>query len=288
MAPVSSRALRLTSPATLLTYAAMLAAASIMLGPLVVMLVTSLKPDTLQIVQDLGGVGAFIPGPVSLENYKRVLADQQMPFLRFLVNTLVVVVSIVGLGVIVNSMAAYCLARRRFRGRDLLLAIIIALIIVPVESLAVPLLMMVNQLGWMDSYHVQIVPFIAHPFSIFLFYQYFAKLPKDLDEAAAMDGASAWRIYWSIIMPLSAPVIATVAILQGLEFWSAYLWPLMVTRGVEFRPLSVGVAQFFGQEPRQWGEVMAFANMASLPVIVAYLAFQRWFIQSVVGSAVKG
>ncbi|WP_376967680.1 carbohydrate ABC transporter permease (plasmid) [Azospirillum sp. A26] len=280
--------LRLLSPAAVLIYTAMLAAAAIMLGPLVVMLVTSLKADDVQIVSDLGSARAFMPGPVSLDKYRAVLTDRQMPFLRFLLNTVVVVVCIVGFGIIVNSMAAYCLARRRFRGRDLLLAVVIALIIVPVESLAVPLLMMVNALGWTESYHVQIVPFIAHPFSIFLFYQYFAKLPKDLDEAAVMDGASTWRIYWSIIMPLSAPVIATVAILQGLEFWSAYLWPLMVTRGPEFRPLSVAVAQFFGQEPRQWGEAMAFASMASLPVVTAYLVFQRWFIQSVVGAAVKG
>lgn len=269
-------------------YVALTIVALVMLAPLIVMWVTSLKGDEFQIVNDLGSAKAFIPSPVELTNYDQVLADKQMPFARFLLNTMVVVFSIVLMGIFVNSAAAFCLARMKFPGRNVILAIVISLIIVPVESLAIPLLLMVNRLGWMESYQVQIVPFIAHPFSIFLFYQFFASLPKDLDEAATVDGAGPVRIFFSIILPLSGPVIATVAILQSLEYWSAYLWPLMVTRGVEFRPVSVAVAQYFGQEPRQWGDVMAFAVMSSLPVIVAYLVFQRWFIQSVAGSAVKG
>lgn len=269
-------------------YVALTIVALVMVAPLIVMWVTSFKGDEFQIVNDLGSGKAFIPGPVELTNYAQVLADKQMPFARFLLNTMIVVFSIVLMGIFVNSAAAFCLARMKFPGRNVILAVVISLIIVPVESLAIPLLLMVNRLGWMESYQVQIVPFIAHPFSIFLFYQFFASLPKDLDEAATVDGAGPVRIFFSIILPLSGPVIATVAILQSLEYWSAYLWPLMVTRGVEFRPVSVAVAQYFGQEPRQWGDVMAFAVMSSLPVMAAYLVFQRWFIQSVAGSAVKG
>ncbi len=103
-----------------------------------------------------------------------------------------------------------------------------------------------------------------------------------------MDGASPWQIYWRIGLPLSLPVIATVAILQSLEYWNSFLWPLMVTRGPEYRPLSVAMNNFFGQYPRYWGDVMAFAVLTSMPILLVYLLFQRWFIQSVVRSGLKG
>jgi multiple sugar transport system permease protein len=262
----------------------------VVLGPLALMFATSLKSNPQQILVDLGSFRAFWVSPedASLGNYRTVLSDRQAPFLRFMFNSGLIVVTIVVLGIFINSLCAYALSRLRFRGRRTLLAIVVALMIIPVEALVVPLLLMVNRLGMLDTYQAQIVPFIAHPLSIFLFYQFFAKLPKDLDEAAYMDGATPLQIYWKIVLPLSLPVIATVAILQSLEYWNAYLWPLMVTRGPEVRPVSLALAQFFTTPPPQWGPQMAFSVMMSLPVLVLYLAFQRWFIQSVVGSAVKG
>jgi multiple sugar transport system permease protein len=262
----------------------------VVLGPLALMFATSLKSNPQQILVDLGSFRAFWVSPedASLDPYRTVLSDRQAPFLRFMFNSGLIVVTIVVLGIFINSLCAYALSRLRFRGRRTLLAIVVALMIIPVEALVVPLLLMVNRLGMLDTYQAQIVPFIAHPLSIFLFYQFFAKLPKDLDEAAYMDGATPLQIYWKIVLPLSLPVIATVAILQSLEYWNAYLWPLMVTRGPEVRPVSLALAQFFTTPPPQWGPQMAFSVMMSLPVLVLYLAFQRWFIQSVVGSAVKG
>lgn len=262
----------------------------VVLGPLALMFATSLKGDPQQILVDLGGFKAFwvAPQDASLDNYRAVLADRQAPFLRFMFNSILVVFSIVVLGVFTNSLAAFALSRLRFRGRALLLAVIVALMIIPVEALVVPLLLMVNRVGALDTYQAQIVPFIAHPLSIFLFYQFFTKLPKDLDEAAYVDGATPFQVYRQIVLPISLPVVATVAILQSLEYWNAYLWPLMVTRGPEVRPVSLALAQFFTTPPPLWGNQMAFSVLMSLPVLVAYLAFQRWFIQSVVGSAVKG
>jgi multiple sugar transport system permease protein len=262
----------------------------IVLGPLALMFATSLKGNPQQILVDLGGFRAFwiSPEDASLANYHTVLADRQAPFLRFMFNSALIVITIVALGIFVNSLCAYALSRLRFKGRKVLLGIVVALMIIPVEALVVPLLLMVNRLGMLDTYQAQIIPFIAHPLSIFLFYQFFAKLPKDLDEAAYMDGATPFQIYRKIVLPLSLPVIATVAILQSLEYWNAYLWPLMVTRGPEVRPVSLALAQFFTTPPPQWGPQMAFSVMMSLPVLALYLGFQRWFIQSVVGSAVKG
>ncbi len=266
-----------------------LAISVIVLAPLWLMFATSLKSDEQQILLDFGTWRAFwiSPWDVSLENYRQVLSDPTSPFLRFLFNSLLIVTSIVVFGIFVNSACAFALARLRFAGRTWLIAAIVALIIIPMEALAVPLLLMVNRVGWLESYQVQIIPFIAHPFSIYLFYQFFSKLPKDLDEAAFVEGASPFQIYWKIIMPLSLPVIATVAILQSLEYWNAYLWPLMVTRGPGVRPVSLALAQFFGTPPYIWGDLMAFSVMMSLPILIVYLAFQRWFIQSVVSSAVK-
>jgi multiple sugar transport system permease protein len=262
----------------------------IVLGPLALLFATSLKGDPNQILRDLGNLNAFwiAPSDISFANYRDVLNDRQSPFLVFMMNSILIVAGIVASGVFVNSMAAFALARLRFKGRQPLLAVIVALIIIPIEALAVPLLIMSNRMGLLETLIVQIVPFIAHPFSIYLFYQFFTKLPKDLDEAALVEGATPFQIYSEIVMPLSGPVVATVAILQSLQYWNAYLWPLMVTRGPEARPVSLALAQFFGTPPPAWGQLMAFSVMMSLPILVVYLIFQRWFIQSVVSSAVKG
>ena len=263
---------------------------AVVLGPMLLMFATSFKADESQILRELGGFTAFWvdPAEMSLDNYRQVLADRQSPFLRYLMNSGIIVFCVVVAGVFVNSLAAFALARLRFKFRNLVLAVVVALIIIPMEAVAVPLLLMVNQIGWLDTYQAQIVPFIAHPFSIFLFYQFFTKLPKDLDEAAYVDGASPLRVYWIVALPLSLPAVASVASLQSLEYWNAFLWPLMVTRGPEVRPVSLALAQYFGTPPPLWGDMMAFSVMMSLPILVIYLAFQRWFIQSIVSSAVKG
>jgi multiple sugar transport system permease protein len=264
--------------------------AAIVLAPLFLMFATSFKGDEQQILRDLGNARAFFvwPQDMSLANFTEVLSNTTFPVLRYMWNSGVIVVFIVVIGIFVNSLAAFVLSRMQFKGRDAAIMFVIALIIIPMESVAIPLLLMMTQFGWVDTYRAQIIPFIAHPFSIFLFYQFFSSIPKDLDEAAYVAGASRLRTYWSIIMPLSLPTIATVAILQSLEYWNAYLWPLMVTRGSDVRPVSLALAQFFGTPPPIWGDIMAFSVLMSLPILVIYFAFQRWFVQSTIGSGVKG
>ncbi|KAF3999156.1 carbohydrate ABC transporter permease [Glaciimonas immobilis] len=262
--------------------------------PLLFMFVSALKTDETQLLSDMSGILAFVPyGKISLDNFRDVLA--RTDYLHAFINTLMIVSSTVVMGVLVNSMLAYALARFRFFGREFLLALVVALIIIPFEAIAVPLLLLVNNLpwfggadGWLDSYQVQIIPFIAHAFSIYLFYQFFIALPKDLEEAALMDGAGRFRIYWSIVLPLSKPVIATVAILQFLARWGDLLWPVMVVRGDKFATLPLAMQTFFGQFPRHWGDVMAFAVMATLPTLLVFIVFQRWFVQSTISSGIKG
>ena len=267
------------------------------LAPLVFMFVSAFKGNELQLLKDMGSLAAFVPqGELSMQNFRDVFARTSFGLALF--NSLFTVSLTVVLGVLVNSMLAYALARFRFRGRSLLLSVVVALIIIPFEAIAVPLLLLVNELpwwgaeglqrGWLDSYQVQVIPFIAHAFSVYLFYQFFVALPKDLEEAALMDGASRLRIYWSIVMPLSKPVIATVAVLQFLSRWGDLLWPVMAVRGEEFATLPLAMQTFFGQFPRQWGDVMAFAVMATLPTLALFVVFQRWFVKSAISSGIKG
>lgn len=295
-----------------LDYALMSFMALFFLFPVIVMVVSSFKPDQT-ISADMQSFNAFLPREATTANYSCPDYEEpdsecspeagenpglfeRLPFWRIFFNTVGITTSIVVVGLFVNSMAAYALSRLRIPGRKLILGIIIALIIIPFESIAVPLLLMVRDLpwftgeGWLNTYHVQIIPFFGNAFSIFLFYQFFIDIPRDLDEAARVDGAGTFMIYWRIIVPLSRPVFATVAILQFLEYWGAYLWPLMATAsaGFDIQPLPVAMQVFFGQAPRQWGDIMAFAALATIPVLIVFLIFQRWFVQSVASTGIKG
>jgi multiple sugar transport system permease protein len=260
--------------------------------PLVFMIVSSFKPD-LQIFADLGTWNAFLPvGTLNMENYFGVF--DRVPFATFLMNSVLISVSTVALGLVVNSMAAFALSRMHFRGQKVVLGIILATLIVPFETMALPLLWWVNTIpyfdgsqGWLDTYAVQIIPFVANAFAIYLFYQYFDSIPKELDEAAKVDGAGWFRIYRSIIMPLAGPAIATVSILTFLPAWNAYLWPLMVVQTESLRPAMVGI-DYFKQLNVSWGQLMAYASIITLPVLIMFIAFQRAFINSIASSGVKG
>jgi len=270
-----------------LNYLLLIVVALFFLFPIVFMFVSSIKNNETQIIRDMSNISAFIPyGDLGLKNYLDVF--KQMPFGRFMFNSVFIVGSTVLIGLVLNSMIAYALARLRFKGRGFILSFIIALIIIPTEVVVIPLLLMVNRIGWLDSYQVQIVPFIVDAFSIFLFYQFFIGLPKSLDEAAKIDGANPFQVYWKIIVPLSKPVFATVAILQFLVRWGDFLWPLMVTRGYEYRPLPVAIQQFFSQDPKVWGDIFAFASMVTIPSLIIFLLFQKWFLRSVASSGIKG
>ncbi|MEV7536696.1 carbohydrate ABC transporter permease [Streptomyces hydrogenans] len=267
--------------------------------PLVFMLVSSFKTDD-QIFGDLGSVSAFLPvGALSLDNYTAMF--DRVPAARFLLNSVLISSITVVLGILVNSLAAFALARMRWSGRKAVLTTVIATLIVPFETFALPLVWWVNQLpllrvngfqlewttGWMDTYQVQILPFVANAFSIFFFHQFFQSIPKELDEAAIMDGAGWFTIYRRIVMPLSGPAVATVAILTFLPAWNSYLWPLMVVQSEELRPVMVGISYFF-QLNVGWGQIMAYSSMITVPILALFVAFQRSFVNSIASTGVKG
>jgi multiple sugar transport system permease protein len=267
-------------------YAVMVLLALFFLFPLAYMVASSFKPDD-QVLASSQSLRAFLPLPfVGLENYVNAIERAQLP--RVFLNSVVISGSIVVLGLMVNSLFGYALARMRFRGRTVVVAIIVALIIIPFEALAVPLLYMGAEVGWLDTYQVQILPFIASPLYIFLFYTFFLSIPRSLEEAAKVDGAGPIRVLFSIAAPLAKPAYATVAILSFLFSWAQFLWPTMVTRGIDVRPLPVGIGVFANTPPLSWGDIMAYACLMTLPVLVIFLIFQRQFVQGVASSGVKG
>ncbi|MEM7331724.1 MAG: carbohydrate ABC transporter permease [Chloroflexota bacterium] len=271
---------------TVLGYIALVLLGFFFLFPTIAMIVLSLQADETSITQDMGTIWMFIPRAISFQNYTDVFERVDFP-LAF-GNSVLIVGSTIVIGLFVNSLIAYSLSRLKWSGRDLMLGVVVALMIIPFEAIAVPLLRVVNVFGWLNSYHVQIIPFIADAFSIFLFYQFFIGIPVELEEAALVDGASRFRIYWQIIVPLSLPVFSTVAILQFIFKWGMLLWPLMVTRGPEFMPLPLAMNTLYGQAPFLWGDRFAFAALMTLPTLAIFLIFQRWFVQSVASSGVKG
>ncbi len=279
-----------------LQYAINLVLVCFFIFPLLFMVMSSFKSND-QIFADLRSLNAFLPvGNLSLVNYDAVFTKSN--FLRFLFNSIFISVTTIFLALIVNSMIAYALSRLKWTGQKIVLSIIIATLIIPGETVIMPLLLLVGNLpsfsfsagitqGWLNTYHVQIIPFITSAFSIFLFYQFFRDIPRELDEAALVDGASRFQIYYKIVVPNAGPVFATVMILTFLGTWNAFLWPIMVIQSEELRPVMVGM-QYFFQQDTEWGEVMAYATMITIPVLVLFLLFQGAFVRSIASSGIKG
>lgn len=276
-------------------YIVLLLIAIVFIFPILFMVMSSLKPDE-QLLRDSSSLKAFLPtGDISINNY--IFAFKRVPILRFLFNSIFITTTTVVFGILVNSMGAFSFALLNWKGRGIILSIIIATYIIPFESIAIPLLLLVNklpwiglnglQIGWLNSFQVQIIPFLAYSFQIFLFYQFFMEIPGDLIEASRIDGASWFQIYLKIVIPVSGPVLATAAILRFLDMWNQYLWPLMVVQSEKFRPVMVGVKYFYQLEIA-WGEIMAYLTIIIIPVLAFYLILQRSFIESIVSTGIKG
>lgn len=269
--------------------------AIIFIFPLLFMVMSSLKPD-LQLLRDTSSIRAFLPvGDISLDNYYD--AFQRAPVGLFIFNSVLVTGLTVVLSLFFCSLAAFSFVFLNWRGRNVLLSVIIATLIIPFETIAIPLLLLVSklpwigfdgfQIGWLNSYHVQIIPWIADGLTIFLFVQYFKDLPLELIEASRIEGASWGQIYLRVVMPLAGPVTATAAILKFLVMYNQYLWPLIVVQQESYRPVMVGL-QYFFQLDITWGEIMAYLTIVTVPVLMFYLALQRAFIASIASTGVKG
>lgn len=269
-------------PSHIVLHAVLILGSVVMLLPFVWMLSTSLKRPA----EIFAYPPVWIPSDIAWENYAETVSV--MPFGRFYLNSLIVTASVTALQIIVSSLAAFAFARLRFWGRDALFLLYLATLMIPFQVTMIPNFILVRALGWYDTYPALILPMAFSAFSTFLLRQYFLGIPRDLDEAARMDGASSLRIWWQIIMPLSGPVLAALAIFVSLNTWNEFLWPLIITNSLEMRTLPVGLSTFQGQYKVEWHLLMAGSVISMLPVLIVYIIGQRWFIKGITMSGMGG
>ncbi|MGO4546709.1 carbohydrate ABC transporter permease [Paenibacillus sp. 2TAB23] len=253
--------------------------------PLLWMVVSSLKPEN-QIFADLSSIKSLIPMNITFDNY--IDAFSRIPMMKYLSNSLFYVSIISISGLVVNSICGYALAKLEFKGKDVTLTVIIALLIVPFESILMPLYFIVNSLHWVDTWLAMIVPFVANCFSIFMFRQFFMDIPNEILESASIDGSTAMRSFASIVVPLSGPVFATVFILDFISHWGDFMWPILVTTGESMRNVQLGIQTFFTLPPIYYGQIMATLTFTTIPIIILFLFLQKYYVQGITSSGIKG
>ncbi|MCF7943417.1 MAG: carbohydrate ABC transporter permease [Spirochaetia bacterium] len=263
--------------------------ALIIILPLALLFSSSLKDDRYQITAELGSLKAFfVPNP-SFNNYIEILGPKApVPMARFFLNSCIVMAGTVVGTLVVSTMTAYALLRGKFRFKRIIMTGIIALYIIPAEAIMLPLLFLSVKIHLSDTYIIQMLPFMASPIYIFLFHQFFKEIPASIAESAQIEGASFWKIFHLVFVPLNVPALVTVTILQGMESWNQYLWPLLVVRSENVRPMTVAIASFFSTSDIYWDRLFAASVVMMMPILVLYLAFQKYFIASIASSAVKG
>jgi multiple sugar transport system permease protein len=282
-AAVATEGRRTFSPGKIALYAVLILIALFFVIPLLWMLSTSLKVES-EVFRDRG----FIPARPSLENFQRLLTSTgQAPVFRWMFNS--VGVSTIGtiLTVLLTSLSAYAFARIDFRGKNLLFSLLIATLLLPGIMFLVPQYLLISSLGLINTWPAFMLPGLASVFGVFFMRQFFMGIPVELEEAAYVDGAGRFRTFFSVILPLAAPAVATLGVITFLAFWNDYLWPLVTCQGGGCT-LSPGLRNLQGTYSTQFGLLMAGAVLAAVPVLTLYVFAQRWIVQSVTSSGIKG
>lgn len=268
-----------------LLYAALILMSAIFIGPLVWMLTTSFKTnaESVQIPP------SWIPNVFSTEGYSTVFdSGTQTPVTRWFANSMIAAIAHTILVLVTAAPAAYALARMNFRGKNLMFTIIVSTIFVPGLILVMPNYLIVERLGWLDSLWALIVPEAAGAFGVFFLRQFFLSLPREIEEAALLDRANRFQIFIDIVLPLSKPALATLAVLSFLNNWNNFLWPVYVLFNPENLTLPAGLATLQNTYSTDYAVVMAGAVVASVPVLLVFMFAQRFVIEGVAGSALKG
>jgi multiple sugar transport system permease protein len=230
----------------------------------------------------------LFPNPVTFESY--IQLAERMDIGRIVFNSVFVAVVTTAGQIIISAMAAYAFSRLEWRGRNLVFTLYLATMMVPSVVMVIPQFILIRQLGWVNTYAALIVPSLFNAFGTFLLRQSFLGLPKDFEEAAFVDGANPFTIFWRIMLPLNLPAIATLVVLSFMGSWNSYLFPLFVARKEEVitLPVALGVLQGGPRALTEWNMVMAGAVIMVLPILIVYLLAQKWFVQGVVSSGIKG
>lgn len=263
-------------------YGVLIVVAATMFVPFLWMVSTSLKEN--QFV--LSMPPEFFPTEPTLGSYQQLL--DLLPFGRMMLNSFLVAIVVTIGQIISGSMAAYVFARMHFRGRDVIFLAYLATMMIPTQVTIVPLFILMRYLGWLNSYQGIITPMVFTAFGTFLLRQSFLTIPTELEEAAFIDGASHWTVFWKIIMPVSRPALATLAVFAFMQAWNAYLWPLFVINDESMMTLPVGLALLHGRYLTEWNLVMAGAVVTVIPMLIIYLLAQDYFVKGVVTSGLKG
>ncbi|MEV0329573.1 carbohydrate ABC transporter permease [Micromonospora echinospora] len=265
-------------------YTLLVLLALVFLTPLLWMVVTSLKTygDAQKIPPD------WLPNPLSGYGYERILTDTANPVLRWFVNSMLAATLHALLVLVTASMAAYALARLRFRGRRVTFALIVGTLFIPPTSLIIPNFVIADRLDWLDTLTVLVVPGAASAFGVFFLRQFFLSIPAELEEAAVLDGANHWQVFTKVLLPLSKPALATLAVLSFLTNWNDFLWPVYVLFSPEKLTVPAGLGLLQGAYVTDYPVIMAGAVLASVPVLILFVLAQRHIIQGVSRSGLKG
>ena len=267
-------------------YIVLVLVAAIMIYPFLWSVTASLKTNR-QIFS--GNPLDLVPRPATFDNYRR--AFELMPFGRFLLNSAMLAILVPVASILIGSMAAYAFARMDFGGRDLIFLALLGVMMMPGHITLIPRFALVRKLGWINKYTALIIPGIFSGqlvFNIFLMRQHFLSVPKELEEAALIDGCSRWGVWWKVVMPNSKPAIATLAIIGFKSEWNSFLWPNIVINDYMKMPIQVGLSCLQSNMRTGWDILMAGTTIAIIPLIIIFLCFQRFFISGVMTSGMGG
>jgi ABC-type glycerol-3-phosphate transport system permease component len=271
-----------------LVYVLLAIGALAVLLPFLWMLRTVILPDP--VLYKTGSSLSVIPRQVSFEHFRNVWSgDTGTPFYRYLFNSVIVTTIATFSNVVFCGLGGFALARGRFRGHSLAFGIIVVMLAIPLESRVIPLYVMVGHTPLADSRLGVALPLLVTSTGLFLMRQYVLSVPREVDEAAYLDGCSSWRLYWSIIFPICRPVLAVIAIFSAVTAWNDFLWPLVIINSGDEQTLPLAIANLASiKEQLRWGEMLTSCLLSLLPVLVLYIALQRQFISGLTGGAVKG
>lgn len=269
---------------TTLSYFLMLALAAFLLAPFVWMVLIALQKSKSAIPT----IENLIPSPAHPENFTAVLFMPELPVFRFFLNSVVVAICVVVGQVFVSSLAAYAFARLNFRGRDGLFTVFLLSMMFGGTVTQIPVFLMVREFGWLDTYAALIVPGLSSAFTIFMLRQFFATVPTELCDAAKLDGATEFGVYWRVVMPVSKAALATAAAFTFFAVWTDFFWPMLATSSVQMRTLEVGLSIYKNSYGgTNWPMQMAAAVVVMVPCIVVFLATQRYFVRGVTLGGLK-
>jgi multiple sugar transport system permease protein len=266
----------------ILRYALLTLGAVAMIGPFLWMLATSLTGDAQMGNADAG----LLPDPVTTDPYARLASA--FPFWRFAANSLGVAIVSTLLQLFTSATAAYAFSRLRFKGSNALFVLYLATMMIPMQVIIVPLFIEMRSLGLVDTYAGLLLPTAVSSFGVFMLRQAFLALPRELDEAAYVDGAGPFRVFWRVLLPLVGPALATFAVFAFMASWNAFLWPLVIAQTEAHITLPVGLSLLLGRHGPAWNVVMAGSTASIVPILVLYLFAQRYVVRGIAFTGLKG